>query len=118
MQHFSKSVDEQVNAKCKLNLIQKSGIPGSICKRMLLFRFLTNETYLFRIQGELFTQWVIEWPIKIEFVIGNLNIYEIQKQTRELVTWSIANHNADKHKSEGNGSCIGRFKYLNDFGLD
>ena len=60
----------------------------------------------------------VEWPIKTEFVIGNLNIFEIQKQTCEHVNLKYSNHNADKHKGEGNGSCIGRFEYLNDFGLD
>ena len=40
----------------KVKLIQKSRISGRIYKRKLLFRFLRNETYLFLIQGELFTQ--------------------------------------------------------------
>ena len=47
---FSKAwmnVKTEVNAKCKLNLIQKSGIPATIYERMFFFHFLRNETYLF-----------------------------------------------------------------------
>ena len=98
----------------KVKLIQKSRIPGRIYKRKLLFSFLRNETYLFLIQGELFTQWVIEWPVKTEFVIGNLNIYATQ-QSCEHVNLKYCKSYAYKQKSEGNGSCIGRFEYLKDF---
>ena len=66
----------------KLNFMQKSGIPGMICKRM--FCFLRNETYLFEFRVN-YLHSELEWPIETECVIGNLNIYEIQKQTCEHV---------------------------------
>ena len=66
---FPKSVDEQVNAKWNLNLCRNQEYPV-----WFVFEFRVN--YL---HSEL------EWPIETECVIGNLNIYEIQKQTCEHV---------------------------------
>ena len=53
----------------------------------------------------------VAWPIKTEFVIENLNIYEIQ---------IIANDNAAKHKIKGK-EMVNKYEvfyYPNVFGLD
>ena len=86
----------------KLNLIQKSGISGTIYKKML-FRFLRNETYLFWIQGELFTQWV---RVANQYRACNWKSKDLRDKNKlvNTWTWSVPNHNADKHKSEGKGS--------------
>ena len=51
-----------------------------------LFGFVSSETK--RIYFDFGVNYLhsgVEWPIKTEFVIENLNIYEMRKQTREHV---------------------------------
>ena len=62
--------------------MQKSGIPGMICERMFCFSETKRIYFEFRVN---YLHSELEWPIETECVIGNLNIYEIQKQTCEHV---------------------------------
>ena len=45
----------------------------------------------------------LERPMKTEFVIENLNIYQIILSDTKIELRIVANHNAEKHKSKRNG---------------
>ena len=42
----------------------------------------------------------VKWPIEIEFVIENVNIVEVEKQTCEHTILNIAKNTCTKHKKE------------------
>ena len=79
---FPKSVDEQVNAKWNLNLCRNQEYPVWFVKECFVFSETKRIYFEFRVN---YLHSELEWPIETECVIGNLNIYEIQKQTCEHV---------------------------------
>ena len=79
---FPESVDEQVNAKWNLNLCRNQEYPVSFVKECFVFSETKRIYFEFRVN---YLHSELEWPIETECVIGNLNIYEIQKQTCEHV---------------------------------
>ena len=62
----------------------KSGIPGTIYKKKCCFVFSETKRIYFEFRVN-YLHSELEWPIKTEFVIGNINICEIEKQTCEHV---------------------------------
>ena len=72
-----------------------------------MFHFLRNESIL--AYGVNYLHSGVKWPIEIEFVIGNVNIFELEKQTCEHTIFKY--RTKYMHQTQKGSECIINTKF-------